>query len=108
MIGVAIAAPPFPGISTTELVIFDSRIPESVVFAMGHPLQLDIADLELRRWDQLRKNLADLGRVTGLTGWSDWIVVRGLLQERGMRLQSETPVLAPVSGKAHLFRWEMA
>jgi hypothetical protein len=46
-------------------------------------------------------------RIVGLTGWGDWVVVRGFLEERGFRLRSEAQVAAPLSGKTHLFRWEM-
>jgi hypothetical protein len=100
-----------PGLAAANagsLVVFDSRIPESCAFARGRHTRLDIAGLETSRWAELRAGLGATKRVTGLTGWSDWIVARGLLEERGFRLRLEQRVEAPVSGKGHLFRWEMA
>ncbi|MBB3861644.1 hypothetical protein GGQ88_002932 [Novosphingobium hassiacum] len=45
--------------------------------------------------------------VTGLTRWSDWTVLRGLLEERGLRTTEETRVPGRLSGRDHLFRWSM-
>ncbi len=41
------------------------------------------------------------GPVGGLTGWSDWVIVRGLLQEKGKRVKSQRQAGA-------LFHWSMA
>jgi hypothetical protein len=104
------AAASIPAIAATEaqaLVIYDSRIPESHSFAVGRHPQLDIANLDASRWAELRGGMSGVRYVTGLTGWSDWIVARGLLEEQGLRLRSEAAVPAPISGKAHLFRWDM-
>ncbi len=90
------------------VTVFDSRIPESVVFAKAAKVKMDVADLDETRWASLRAALPHATRVRGLTGWSDWIVARGLLEEQGLRLKQETAVAAPLSGKAHLFRWDMA
>ena len=48
------------------------------------------------------------GRIEGLTGWSDWVALRGELEGRGWRIAGEAPVAAPASGRAHLFRWTLA
>jgi hypothetical protein len=106
-ISAAASMPAFAATGSPILVIYDSRIPESRSFAKGRYPQLDVANLDTSRWAELRGGMSDARQVTGLTGWSDWIVARGLLEERGLRLQSETAVPAPLSGKAHLFRWEM-
>jgi hypothetical protein len=39
--------------------------------------------------------------VSGLTSWSDFVQVRGVLQEKGKRLRLE-------SRRGELFYWEMA
>jgi hypothetical protein len=106
-ISAAASIPAFAASGSQKLVIYDSRIPESQAFANGRHPQLDVAILDTSRWAELRGGMLGVRQITGLTGWSDWIVARGLLEERGLRLRSETSVPAPISGKAHLFRWEM-
>lgn len=103
----AASMPVFAASGGQVLVLYDSRIPESRSFARGHFPQLDVAHLDTSRWAELRGGMSGVRQVTGLTGWSDWIVARGLLEEHGLRMRSETSVPAPISGKAHLFRWEM-
>jgi TAT (twin-arginine translocation) pathway signal sequence len=104
----AVTLPAFAASPTPELIIFDSRIPESRAFARtATGTMIDMADVEATQWAELRQDLAGKRRVIGLTGWTDWVIARGFLEERGLRLTSETSVPAPVSGKAHLFRWEM-
>jgi hypothetical protein len=46
------------------------------------------------------RRVAPAGRVAGLTTWSDFVQVRGLLQEKGKRLRHE-------SRSGNLFYWEM-
>ena len=94
--------------ATPRLVVFDSRVPESASFAAGiagH--RIDLARAHETRWRALRADLPDLGTVEGLTGWSDWIAVRGVLEARGFRPGREDRIAAPLSGKANLFRWSM-
>jgi hypothetical protein len=89
----AAAAPP-------ALIVFDSRIPASCAFAQRHiGPRIDVAKEDASFWRQLRAD-TPTGSVVGMTGWSDWVVVRGLLEEKGKRLKSET-----ASGK--LFHWTM-
>lgn len=94
-----------------SLTLFDSRIPESRTFARtvsrNSATVIDLADSDATLWAQLREDFYGMQSVVGLTGWSDWVVARGFLEERGFRLTSQTSVPAPISGKAHLFRWEM-
>lgn len=89
------------------LTVFDSNIPESRAFGWQAKSQLDVADLHGSNWQALRGAMKGVRSVKGLTGWSDWVVARGLLEERGFRLKSEASVAAPLSGHAHLFKWEM-
>ena len=106
-IGAAGVAPAILAGNHRGLTIYDSRIAESLAFAKGRYPRLDVAALDETRWAQLRGEMGATQRVAGLTGWSDWIVARGLLEERGFRLRSESAVAAKLSGQAHLFRWEM-
>lgn len=91
-----------------DLLVYDSRLPESVAAMQGKSasLTLDLAQMEAANWAPLR-TLPAIRSAQGLTGWTDWVLLRGTLEDRGLRFQSETSVPAPVSGKAHLFRWEM-
>jgi TAT (twin-arginine translocation) pathway signal sequence len=92
------------------VIVYDSRLPEARAFAAqrkGHQL-IDIATAESEQWRALRMLPENVSRISGLTGWSDWVAVRGFLEERGLRLKAETNVAARLSGKAHLFRWDMA
>ncbi len=88
------------------LVIFDSRIAESVAFAATQSglRHLDLAAGTEATW----RALGNPHRVTGLTRWSDWTALRGALEEQGLRLSEETRAAAPLSGRTHLFRWTMA
>lgn len=100
--GVSAATPALAAMGGDEaLVIHDSRIAESRAFAMGQGIDLS------RGWSQLRAH-PGATRVEGLTGWSDYVALRGLLGARGLRVVREEKVAAPLSGRAHLFRWSMA
>jgi hypothetical protein len=107
-----ISLPAFAASNTDTLILFDSRVPESRAFAkqIGNAMvaMIDIVEVEKTQWSALRMDFAGKHHVIGLTGWTDWVIARGFLEERGLRLTSETSVPAPVSGKAHLFRWTMA
>jgi len=91
------------------LVVFDSRLPESRDFAasLASAHRLDLAAAHDTQWAGLRGDLPAVTRIEGLTGWSDWVAVRGELEARGLRLSAEDPVAAPLSRKAHLLRWSM-
>jgi len=92
-----------------RLVVYDSRIAESRDFAMGIAAahRLDLAAAHDSQWAGLRGALPAVTRIEGLTGWSDWVAVRGELAARGLRTSAEDRVAAPLSGKAHLLRWSM-
>ncbi len=107
----ALVAVPLLGgatLATPCLVVFDSRVPESAAFAASLAgTRIDLARAHETLWADLRGYVGDIGAVEGLTGWSDWIVVRGEFEARGFRLGSEDRVTALLSGKVHLFRWSM-
>ena len=46
------------------------------------------------------------GPIGGITSWSDYIILRGLAAERGLRVRNEEHVAVP--GKAMLVRWTAA
>jgi TAT (twin-arginine translocation) pathway signal sequence len=107
----AIALPAMTASRPRRLTLFDRRIPESNAFARtiweNGGVVIDLADSDATLWAQLREDFPGMQRIVGLTGWSDWVIARGFVEERGFRLISQTSVPAPVSGKAHLFRFEM-
>jgi anaerobic selenocysteine-containing dehydrogenase len=83
------------------LVIFDGRNTESRAFARAFAAPaIDIAQEDANFWRQFRA-VAPEGHVVGLTGWSDWVLARGFLEEKGKRLREEVPT-------GQLFRWTMA
>lgn len=101
---------PYVGAKEPPLVIYDSRIAESARFAIEHPgdgKYLDISQEETKGWPLLRGGLPRTSTVEGLTGWSDWVAVRGELEAQGWRFHREDRAPSPLSGKAHLFRWSL-
>jgi hypothetical protein len=103
MAGAAGALPAAARIApSSSLVVHDSRIAESRVFANGQGAGIDLA----RGWEGVRAH-SGAARIDGLTGWSDYIALRGLFAAKGLRVVREERVAAPISGKAHLFRWSM-
>ena len=98
----AVAAVP-PGAmraSGAEVRVFDSRLGLSRAFG-------NVTDVDLARGAAATRAallaLPQGAAVEGLTRWSDWIAVRGLLAERGWRTHTESR--AP--GPGNLFRWAM-
>jgi hypothetical protein len=82
------------------LRVFDSRSPLSQAWLGSYTGNaLDVAEEQANRWSKVR-NSAPAGRVAGLTTWSDYIQVRGALEQRGKRLRLE-------ARSGGLFYWEM-
>lgn len=98
---VPVAAQAAAGVAA--VVVYDSRLAESASFAGGRGI--DLAAMSLR---DAHAALAGATRVEGLTRWSDWTVLRGLLEEQGLRRTGETRASAPLSGHDGLLRWSMA
>ncbi len=101
----ALAAVPVAGraAEVAAMLVYDSRLAESARFAEGRGI--DLAAMSLR---EVHAALAGASRVEGLTRWSDWTVLRGLLAEQGLRRTVETRAAAPLSGHDGLLRWSMA
>ena len=89
----AAAAPP-------ALVVYDSRRADSLAFARSIAApRIDVAREDGNFWRTVRSVSTD-GPIVGLTGWSDWVLVRGMLEEKGKRLRREVQV-------GRLFHWTM-
>jgi hypothetical protein len=83
-----------------SLRIFDSRSESSRAW-LGPSAEgaIDVAQENANRWRNLR-SIAPPGRVAGLTGWSDFVQARAVLEQKGKRLRAE-------SRSGRLFYWEM-
>ena len=106
--GAAVAIPVAAGAATVPaLLVFDSRLAESADYARSAAAiqRIDLAKVPLRAVHQA---LAGAGRIEGLTRWSDWTVLRGLLESDGLRRAGEARLAAPLSGHDGLWRWSMA
>lgn len=106
VVGSALAVPAFAvEIQQLPVVVFDSGIAESLAFAAA---QNGLRSVDLRKGGVRGVLPLDSPRnVTGLTRWSDWTALRGLLEESGLRVTEEIRVPGRVSGRDHLFRWTM-
>lgn len=106
--GAVVAIPVAAGAATVPAVlVFDSRLAESADYARSAAAmqRIDLAQVPLRAVHQA---LAGAGRIEGLTRWSDWTVLRGLLEADGLRRADEARLAAPLSGHDGLWRWSMA
>lgn len=84
----------------STLLVIDSRIPQSRALARLSAQTIDVAFEDAQFWQMFRSGpLPD--RVVGLTAWSDWVVVRGFLEERGKRVRAEVR-------RGALFHWTMS
>ncbi|KUR73003.1 hypothetical protein AQZ52_07345 [Novosphingobium fuchskuhlense] len=102
----AVAAVPVAAHASAQavaVIVHDSRLAESASFAGGRGI--DLAAVSLR---DAQAALESATRVEGLTRWSDWTVLRGLLEEQGLRRTAEARIGAPLSGHDGLLRWSMA
>ncbi|MFM2100415.1 MAG: hypothetical protein RLZZ366_1954 [Pseudomonadota bacterium] len=101
-IGAAAALPAGAVGSKPICTVIDSRIPASLrLIQNAGGSVIDIAHADTSFWRSLRA--APAGMVTGMTRWSDFVMIRGFLEEQGKRLRDESH--DPV---ADLFRWTMS
>jgi hypothetical protein len=85
---------------SADLIIFDSSKPISVRFANTYFVRkIDVAHEDKNFWRNLRSDTGSR-KIGGMTGWSDFILARGFLEERGKRLTIEKL-------QDGLFFWEM-
>lgn len=91
------------------LLVFDSRLKETRTFTEGRQeyARLDIAREEGSLWQAARKFGPQPRMVEGLTRWSDYVQLREIFEEHGLRVASERKLAAPLSGRGELFRWSM-
>ncbi len=89
------------------IVMYDSRVPESLAFARTAHASgaIDLYREHHTHFAALRAGQHP-ATIEGLTGWGDWVAVRGELEAQGYRVAAEVP-LKTRSGRNHLFRWTM-
>jgi hypothetical protein len=86
---------------STALVVYDSRLPQSLLLRSRYSsVALDVAVEHASCWRNLRA-MTPNGRIVGLTSWSDLVLVRGFLEEKRKRLRTEVR-------RGDLFYWEMS
>lgn len=80
------------------IAVYDGRSPESAAFAqqarsIGVRL-VDVAHEDVALWRGVRDGLGLVpgAQLIGMTGWSDWVLLRGFLGERGLRVRHEMRV----------------
>jgi hypothetical protein len=84
-IGAVAMMPAAVNARTATLHIHDSRLPNIHQSRLAQATH-DIANEEAQLWRAFRSLTVVRGDiVTGATRWSDWVALRGLLAERGLR-----------------------
>lgn len=101
------------GSKAPALAIYDSRLPEARLFAeqaRGRGIALhDIADEDANLWRASRAISGASGRsVIGMTGWTDWVSLRGLFAGQGLRVQQEAKRRSSPRATATTFEWALA
>jgi len=99
------AAPALARGQQQGVVVYDSRLPESAIFAAQNSgvISHDIASGHAG----LRGGVPSGARVQGLTRWSDYVSLRLALRGAGLRPAAQTPASAPISGHHGLIRWTL-
>jgi hypothetical protein len=91
------------------LMVYDSRLKETHAFLQGrqgHP-RLDIAGEEGSLWQAAREVGPRPRTAEGLTRWSDYVQLREIFEEHGLRVVAERKLAASLAGRGELFRWSM-
>jgi TAT (twin-arginine translocation) pathway signal sequence len=109
--GAATALPAHAFAASPALAVYDSRLPEGAAFGATAKAQglhtVDVAGGDRAILQIARHSLSTSDTVVGLTGWSEWVIVRGLLEERGKRLSQERRVTHSGKRNATPFEWTM-
>jgi hypothetical protein len=86
--GLILVARPIPATARPALALIDPSLPGARDFARA---TRTLAIGGERFWASARAGfgLAPGGTVVGLTGWDDWVVLRGLFAERRLRVLDE-------------------
>ena len=92
------------------ILVIDSRHAISRALGLRTPGAhvIDIAAAHENFWAEVRGCRPRGAGVRGLTGWSDWVLLRGALQDKGLRVRAETPIDPARTSHAALFLWHMA
>jgi hypothetical protein len=95
--------------ATGQTVIIDSRLPEARAFlkSVRAAKIIDLARTDKSLWHLVRDDVSTPGRVSGLTGWSDWVVLRGLFEEQGKRVRRDERITHIGARMSTPFQWEM-
>jgi hypothetical protein len=108
--GAALLAPAVASAGTTPrasgILLFDPASPQSRTIARtAHGQRLIALEGDpVRLW---RDTLRDApGPIGGITRWSDYLILRGLAAEQGLRIRQEDHVR--MAGKPMLVRWTAA
>ena len=97
--GQGLAGAAFVG-AAIPLIVFDSRLPQSLQWSNRYSSRsIDVAHEHAHLWRNLRAANPE-GPVHGLTRWSDFVLVRTSLEEKGFRLSRQARC-------RDLFQWEM-
>lgn len=99
------------GASDWRVAVVDRRLAASgdiihAAAARGARL-INIETEDAVLWRNVRALTAADGGVAGCTRWSDLVMVRGLLEEKGMRLRGQRLFAAQAGDRATPFLWVM-
>lgn len=110
--GVTLAAWPARAAAAgaVRIAFVDSRLPATRAFVAGlsGARVIDIAAADADLWREVRGFASGGERVVGLTRWSDWVALRGVLEDKKLRVRAETRIESAAVRDAALFCWEMS
>jgi hypothetical protein len=106
------------GAKEPALAIYDSRLPDARAFAVAARARgIPLHDIAREDYDLWRTSRGIAGRgiggapgraVIGMTGWTDWVSIRGLFEAQGLRVRHEARITSPRRAIATTFEWRMA
>jgi len=92
--------------SQATVLLFDPAVQEAraLAGAANGPRLVAVAGDPMRLWRQ--KLAGNTGPIRGITRWSDYLVLRGLAEEQGLRVRREEQV--ETAGGPMILDWSMA